>query len=115
MLSNNPISKKRITWRKVQDRYKFLQDNYNASDNENKRLSGVDGGEMGELADLRMPMRKARDDMQDKKNKKNNELKWKDEEKKQAGKRIVEAAAVCKRKTQADSIEVDEEDDNRSR
>ena len=51
-----------IGWKTVQDRYKRLQDQYDKNDSENQRLSGVGGEEMGELADLFMNLREARDD-----------------------------------------------------
>lgn len=47
----------------MQDHYKCLQKDYNVADEGNKRLSGVGGGEMGELADLLMTMREAKDDI----------------------------------------------------
>lgn len=57
-----------IGWKTAQDRYKRLQDQYDKSDSENQRLSGVGGGEMGELADLLMTLREARDDWDAQKN-----------------------------------------------
>lgn len=52
-----------MTWKKVQNRYKRILGWDNAHDNDNLRLSGVGGGEMGEIADLFMNLCKARIDM----------------------------------------------------
>lgn len=70
---------------------------------------------MGELADLLMSMREARDDMLDKKNAEKNGLRRRNEEEKQAGKRIVEAAVVGKSTNQVNATDVDVEDDGGSR
>lgn len=61
-VTENPLFQGTITWKTVQDRYKRLQEQYDTNDTANARLSGVGGGEMGELADLLMTMREARDD-----------------------------------------------------
>lgn len=57
-LNENQLFVSKIYWKQVQDRYKRLQYQYNAYDSENQRLSGVGGGEMGELAALLMKMRR---------------------------------------------------------
>lgn len=47
----------------VQDRYEMLQKDYDHADNANQRLCSVSGGETGELADIMMTMREARQDL----------------------------------------------------
>lgn len=73
LLSYNPLFTNSISWKNVQDRYKRLKDSYDAHDNEHHRFSGVDGGESGELANLWMMIREAKDDMVAKKNAEKNE------------------------------------------
>ena len=51
-----------VTWKSVRDCYKRLQEHFDKSDNANQRLSGV-GGEIGEMEELLMSMREARDDL----------------------------------------------------
>ena len=51
-----------IGWKTFHDRYKRLQDQYDKNDSDNQRLSGVGGGETGELADLLMTLKEAGDD-----------------------------------------------------
>jgi len=110
LLGENPLFTTKISWKQVQDRYRRLQEQYNSHDNENQRLSGVGGGEMGELADLLMMMREARDDMDAKKTVDKETRKKDDEEKEEAGRRLV-AASTSRRRSATESETINLEDD----
>ena len=82
----------KVTWKTVQDRYKRLQDQFDESDNEQVRLSGVSGGEMGDLSELLRTMREAWEDFEAKKNAEKDATKRHEQEKERIGSTLVLAA-----------------------
>lgn len=93
---------KNVSWKAVQDRYKRLQKDYDHADNANQRLSGVGGGEMGELADLLMTMREAHDDLDVQKKAAKTAQKRKEEDKERMGQVLVDLATKRKNKSDDD-------------
>ena len=91
-----------VTWKSAQDRYKRLQEQYNQNDNENQRLSGVGGGEMGELADILMTMREAKDDWESQKKAVKTKERRKEEDKERMGQALVDAAKKRKRNSSSE-------------
>lgn len=78
-----------VKWKSVQDRYKRMQEHYGMQEDGDVRLSGVSGGEMGELADLRMAMREAKDDWEAQKNATKTSEQKKEEEKERMGQALI--------------------------
>ena len=93
--------KTNVGWKTIQDRYKRLQDQYDKNDSDNQRLSGVGGGEMGELADLLMTLMEARDDLEAKKKTAKLAEERKEEVQERMGRLLMVAAQ--KRKSSKDS------------
>ena len=85
----NPSVFQTVTWKSVRDRYKRLQEQFHKSDNANQRLSGV-GGEVGEIEELLMEMREARDDLAVQKTAKKTAQQETDREKEIIGQALVE-------------------------
>ena len=91
-----------VAWKAIKDRYKRLQDQYGQMDDGNQRLSGVGGGEMGELADLLMTMREARDDWESQKKAVKTAEKKKEEDKQRMGEALMSAATARRSSTSSD-------------
>lgn len=54
--------KEKVAWEGVGDRYKRIQKTFDKRDNCERKISGI-GGEVGEMDELLMDMRQARDDI----------------------------------------------------
>lgn len=108
-LKDCPLFEQTPSWKQIQDRYKRLQDQYDSQDKDNLRLSGVGGGEMGELADLLMSMREARDDMLAQKDATKEEERKRETEKEIIGEHLM-AAATSRRNSVA--VDKDNEDND---
>lgn len=93
-VNDNTAMRTSVTWKSVQDRYKRLQEVFDREDNANKVLSGVSGGAMGELDELLMGMREARDDLDAHKKAEHMERRAMDEAKERAGLALVDAATT---------------------
>jgi len=100
-----------VTWKAVQDRYKRLEKDYDHADGSNKRLSGVGGGEMGELADLLMNMREAKDDMEAQNKALKTTGKKKEEDKEKMGQVLVDMATKRKAAENAGSVVLSADED----
>jgi len=61
--NDNPSMPEKVNWKGVQDRYKRLQEWFDKDTSINAKLSGVGGGDLGELNELLSQMREAREDM----------------------------------------------------
>ena len=108
--SNPAFSDDPITWKPLQDRYKRMQEQYAKLDDGNQRLSGVGGGEMGELADLLMTMREAKDDFDSQKKAIKTAERKKGEDKERMGAILVSAATKRKAASDSDSSEGSDKD-----
>lgn len=75
------------------------------------KLSGVGGGELGELADLLMSMREEREDMSLRKNAARNEETRRQERKEEAGRRIILAASSLSHPVSKVNDDSDEEEE----
>ena len=60
-VNQNPHMSQKVNWKAVQDGYKRLQDEFDGDDRRNGNLSGITGGEMGELYQSLSQMREERD------------------------------------------------------
>lgn len=107
----NPHMTQKVTWKSVQDRYKRLQEDFDSDDARNSGLSGIAGGEIGELYQCLSQMQE-RDSFVDKKKAAKNEKAKKEEEKEILGKKVVEMALL--RKSQRTSDEESNEGDDGS-
>lgn len=108
-VNENPSMNQKVTWKSVQDRYKRLQADFDKSDKRNQMMSGV-GGEVGELEELLMEMREARDDMDSKKGADRAAQKAADEEKERVGQELV-AASLKRKQADVEEIEVSTDDE----
>lgn len=71
----------KVSWKNVQDRDKRLQKWFDKADSINEKLSGMGGGELGEVNELLLQMREAREDMLKRKATEKNATKKEEEEK----------------------------------
>lgn len=110
-VNQNPHMMQKVNWKAVQDRYKRLQEDFDADDRRNSSLSGIAGGEMGELYQALSQMREERDTFLTEKKADKNEKTKREEEKEIMGRRVVEMALCRKSKR---SISGDESESSSS-
>ena len=112
-VNSNPHMTQKVTWKAVQDRYKRLQDDFDADDARNSGLSGVAGGAMGELYQALSQMREDRESFQTNKDVSRAEKTKKEEEKERLGRQVVEMALLRKsqRSGSSGSSDVEGEED----
>ena len=104
-VNRNPHMSEKVSWKSVQDRYKRLQDDFDQEDARNGVLSGVAGGEMGELYQMLSQMRQERDSFVNEKGAVRSEKARREEEKERMGREVVKMALL--RKTKRSSEEED--------
>jgi len=86
-----------ITWKRAQDRFKRIIDDFEARDQRERALSGT-GGEIGELDELPADLLQARKDFLEEKNASSDALKKEEEQKLEAGRKIIIEALQNKKK-----------------
>lgn len=106
--NENPLLRARVTWKSIQDRYKRLQETFEKGQDAQQVLSGVGGGAMGEIEELLLGMREAKDDLAGRKRANKKRQAELDEKKDRAGRELV--AAASKRRERETSKDDEEED-----
>ena len=94
-VNENEAMKEKVTWKSVRDRYKKIQEKFDKRDNCERRISGS-GGEVGEMDELLMEMKQARDDILAQKACEKTAQRERDDEKDQIGRELLASGSKHK-------------------